>query len=103
MRKLWPPTHDRFSIRVWAAIISFLLTLGFVVLALLCPQADSFYMFFVPGLLPVLIITGGWFSSLAPLGIVLMLALNMAFYFLVAWWLISAFEAKTNWWPAKPL
>jgi len=81
--------------------MSLLLNLSFYLLACFAPGLDNVYLFFLPGLLPVIIMTGGWFVSLNVFGQALMLVVNLAFYYFIAWWLIRAFQPARGWWPTR--
>jgi hypothetical protein len=99
MRKLWPPTFDRFTTRFWACLCSVILNILFALALFVAP--DVGWWFFLPGLLPILMLTGGWFVSLAFLGNVFVLIVNLGFYYFLTWWIIAACRRPTNWWPAK--
>src|SRR5262249_56404416 len=51
MRKLWPPTYDDFSIRVWAAIVS-LVTNSVLWTLALSRSETAFWLLLFPGLFP---------------------------------------------------
>jgi len=100
MRKLWPPTFDKFSRRFWACFGSVGLNIFFV-LVLRFGSPDVATWFFAPGLVPILITTGGWFVSLTVFGNVILLLTNLVFYYFAVSWAIAVFKPATNWWPAK--
>jgi hypothetical protein len=99
MRKRWPPAFDKFTARLWACIFSVTLNALFGLVLFVSPDVGSW--FFVPGLIPVVMVTGGWFTSLAPFGQVLVVVTNLSFYYFLARWIIAACRPATNWWPAS--
>jgi hypothetical protein len=99
MRQLWPPTYDKFTARVWACVCSATLNVVFALVLFVAP--DVGWWFFAPGLTPIVMLTGGWFTSLAFLGNVLLLVTNFSFYYFLALWIIAAVRRPTDWWPAK--
>jgi hypothetical protein len=99
MRQLWPPTYDKFTTRFWACVCSVTLNALFALILFVSPDVGSW--FFVLGLIPVVLVTGVWFTSLALLGEVILLLTNFVFYYFLALWIIAACRPATNWWPTK--
>jgi hypothetical protein len=99
MRQLWPPTYDKFTARLWACVCSLTLHVVFAVVVFASP--DVGWWFFIPGAIPIVMLTGGWFTSLALPGQVFVLVANLSFYYFLALWIIAAFRPATNWWPEK--
>jgi hypothetical protein len=103
MRKLWPPYHDEFSFRLWAASGSVFMNL-LVALLLFIPNA--FWISFLVGL-------PGWFAFMIVgrqgieeadfnlWAIVAGLLVNFGFYYAIARWVFSAFQPVSSWWPEK--
>jgi|SRR5579864_5359696 len=103
MRKLWPPTYDRFSVRLWSLFGSAAINL--LLSALLLSGSEYVYWWMVPGFLPAFAVGAmsgfpdGKFAQV--LGGAIFLVGNLGFYYLVSWVLISMFTPSTNWWPEK--
>lgn len=100
MRKLWPPTYDDFSVRVWAAVISILVN----ALLWIFVSAGSFVAFLFlafPGIFPAVILGSGIEDRFNWIGAGAWILTELAFYYFIAWWLIGAFRPATNWWPEK--
>ena len=105
MHKLWPPTYDNLSVRLWAAAISVVVIL-FLWLLVKTTDSDTVFWFFAfPGMFPAMIVTGITHGdiegSLTPLAFMAWLLTEFAFYYSIAWVFISAFRPATNWWPEK--
>jgi hypothetical protein len=99
MKKLWPPTYDKAAARFWASVCSVVLNAGFIVMSRFFPDVAKWFL--IPGVIPVVIVTGGWFTSLTPLGNVIVIVTNLGFYYFIALWFIAAVRPATNWWPEK--
>jgi hypothetical protein len=81
--RLWPPTKTwRLSI-LWSLGFGFVLQIALPsLLAVLGAQRAAWFAM-LPGLLPILWATGGFFAGIAPLGYVLMYAINTIMYALL--------------------
>jgi len=81
--------------RFWAAIFSFTLNIvSLFWLPLLAPSLAI--LFLVPGLVRVaMMLPDSWVC------VAVVLAVNSAFYYFLALWIISASRPATNWWPAR--
>lgn len=104
MRKIWPPTYDDFSVRIWAAILSTIINLLLWSFAMLGAQFAFFGLF--PGLIPAFAIAaiiwhGVEGSGITILGFTTVIAANFGFYYLICWVFINLFRPATNWWPEK--
>src|SRR5215472_14263334 len=106
MRKLWPPTYDDCSVRLWAIASSFIFNLLFFLLAWLNPATQGLYIFFIPGM--IFAMTAGALSGgeaggsvIVVISAVIGLLANLGFYYLVSWVFINMFRPATNWWPEK--
>ena len=105
MRQLWPPYHDDFSTRVWAASVSLLVHIVFAVL--FCLRAFPYPMLILcaPGAVTFMMVThqGIEEASFSWLGVIAATAVNIAFYYFVIWWLIRFLRPRDNsgWWPEK--
>jgi hypothetical protein len=101
MRKLWPPTYDDFSIRIWATIVSAIVSLllwAFFVFG----SETAFLILLVPGMFPVVMISGHGIEELDHLTWTIIIAwvlTQFAFHYCIAWWLIGSFRPRTSWWP----
>jgi hypothetical protein len=76
----WSPVVSVRGSVVWATVVGF-------VLQLLVPPVLAMYGFqnaaiwsLMPGLYPIIWLTGGWFEALTPLGYLLMLSINTLVY-----------------------
>lgn len=103
MRRLWPPTYDRFTVRLWAAASSAAINL--LLVALFFTRLESVFWWMLPGLIPAFAVGAmsgvpeGKFALV--LGGAIFLIGNFGFYYLVSWVLINLFIPSTNWWPEK--
>ena len=106
MRTLWPPTYDEISIRVWAAAGSLLvnLVLGLLIcfrLAGIGVAIFSFPALFAYILVYTIVNHGIEVDTVSWLGVIIAAVINFGFYYLIFWWLISAFQPAKSWWPEK--
>jgi len=78
--RYWPPPKTRGLSIFWSVIFGFAFQL--VLPALLAPLAGQRAALFamLPGLWPILWATGGWFSSIAPMGYVVIYSVNTVVY-----------------------
>jgi apolipoprotein N-acyltransferase len=101
MRKLWPPYYDDFTLRVWAAVTS--VVVSSVLWALAFSKPDSvMYCLMVPGAFAEMIVARrGVEEGITLPGLIAWMVTNAAFYYFIAWWLIRAFQPVKVWWPTK--
>jgi len=103
VRKLWPPTYDRISIRIWAIFGSVAINLLLWTLLLLGSEGAFYWM--IPGLIPAFAL-GAMFDrpegTFVPIvGVAVFIIGNFGFYYLVSWGVINMFTPSKNWWPEK--
>lgn len=103
MRKIWPPTYDRFSIRLWAVFGS--VAINLLLCVLFFSGSEAVFWWALPGIMPAFAVGAmsgfpdGKFAQV--LGGTIFLVGNLGFYYLVSWILINMFTRSTNWWPEK--
>jgi len=100
MRKLWPPTYDDFSIRVWAAIVSLVTNSVLWTLALSRSEA-AFWLLLFPGMFPAAVLGCDFEDRCTSVGVAAWVLTDLVCYYFIAWWLIRAFQPSTSWWPEK--
>jgi hypothetical protein len=86
--------------RLWACAGSALLNLAAFILLPFFPETMPW--FFVPGLIPIVFLTGGWFASLSFTGNLILVLVNFGTYYFLFLWIIGACQPATSWWPTKP-
>ena|SRR5690349_3909721 len=80
VEKFWPPTKTYTISALWAFVFGFFLQIA-LPLSLNMIGATRVALFaMLPGLLPILWATGGWFAGIAPLGYVVMYSINTVVY-----------------------
>ena len=101
MRKLWPPTYDNVSVRVWAAFISAAINL--LLCVLFFSGSEVVFWGALPGIMPAIFLSAmagyGEWEFIPIVGTAVVIACNFCFYYLVSWILINMFTPSTNWWP----
>ena len=104
MRKLWPPTYDDFSVRMWAAIVSVMV--NSLLWAFMFLGAQGAFWWLVPGVLPaaaISAIAGYNFEgpTIPVIAAFTCIVADFGFYYLISWVLINMFTRSTDWWPTK--
>jgi hypothetical protein len=80
LEKCWPPTKTWKLSIVWAIGLGFILQIAIPgAFALLGAHRVALFAE-LPGLLPILWATGGWFASISPVGYVVMFSINTLAY-----------------------
>src|SRR5262245_58199491 len=96
MRKLWPPTYDNVSVRLWAAATSAVVVLLLWLLAMNTDSDTLYWLFAFPGMLPAMVITsisqGDVEGTITPLALIAWIVADFALYYFVAWVFIRAFR-----------
>jgi len=81
--RYWPPTKTRGLSIYWSVILGFVFQLvSPAFLAAVGAQRAALFAM-LPGLWPILWATGGWFSSIAPMGYIVMYSVNTVFFGMV--------------------
>jgi hypothetical protein len=80
IERLWPPTKSRKLSILWALVFGFVLQIAVPVLLSGLGAKRAALLAELPGLLPILWATGGWFAGIAPLGYVLIFSVNTVVY-----------------------
>jgi hypothetical protein len=106
MRTFWPPTFDYVSIRMWAAAVSGAVNLGLGLVLYLHHADVAFAFLYLPSFFTYILVYsvvnhGIEVATFSQIGLVAAGAVSFVFYYVLAWWLIKAFQPATNWWPAK--
>jgi hypothetical protein len=83
MERLWPPTKTWKLSLLWAFLTGFIVQFGLPVLLNAVGAERAAWLVTLPGMWPILRATGGFFSSLAPLGYLFVFSVNTAFYALI--------------------
>lgn len=104
MRKLWPPTSDDFSVRLWAVLAS--IAFNLLLWGCLRRGLEGAFWWLVPGLFPAVLVSAiaGWDMDGATIHVVAAIVLilgNLGFYYLIYWVIINMFTPSRNWWPEK--
>jgi hypothetical protein len=78
--KVWPPTKTWRRSILWAFGFGFVLQIALPSLLAMAGAQRAAWLAMLPGLWPILWATGGWFSSIAPMGYVVIYSVNTVFY-----------------------
>lgn len=104
VRKLWPPTSDTFSVRLWAALASIAFNLLLWAFALCGSEGVIWWM--LPGFIPAGLAgaIAGWDKEGATIQVMAAIVVilgNLGFYYLISWVIINMFRPSRDWWPEK--
>ena|ERR1700680_3386936 len=81
--RLWPPTKTLKVSILWALCLGFVLQLTLPSLLAILGAQRAAWIAMLPGLLPILWATGGFFAGIAPFGYALMYSVNTFVYALL--------------------
>lgn len=104
VRKLWPPTSDDFSVRLWATLAS--IAFNLLLWVVLLSGLEGAFWWLLPGFIPAAMVSAiaGWDMEGAAIHVVAAIVLilgNLGFYYLISWVIINMFTPSRNWWPEK--
>lgn len=80
LENLWPPSKTCKLSILWSLVFGFVLQIALPVLFSTIGAKRIALFAMLPGLLPILWATRGWFAGIAPLGYILMFSINTLVY-----------------------